>query len=63
MSSYHQKFTHIRTTEIQAEVKSNLFLLGGVQQVDPKEMGIQPTEVGNPTRGGTYCTCKETTYN
>jgi hypothetical protein len=24
--------------------------LGGVQQVDPKEMGIQPTKVGNPTR-------------
>ena len=25
------------------QVKSNLFLLGGVQQVDPKEKGIQPT--------------------
>ena len=30
--------------------------------MDPKEMGIQPTEVGNPTKKRHYCTCKETTY-
>ena len=27
--------------------------------MDPKEMGIQPTEVGNPTKRRPYCTCEE----
>ena len=30
-------------------INSNLIFIGGVQQVDPKEMGTQPTKMGSPT--------------
>ena len=41
-------------------MNSNLILVGGVQQVDPKEIGIQPTEVRNPIKGSLIVPAKAT---
>ena len=47
---------------LDISINSNLIFIGGVQQVDPKEMGTQPTKVGSPTKSNSQNLCQPT-YN